>query len=139
MWAAAGGDPGAAGRLELGGASPPTYCALRRLTWVVLLTEKGDWPAGAFSDSGIPVLSVRTAVAFSVLVFPRRKFPPFAASAKPAAPMISAIDTATVAGPRDCTPVRRGAATPVNVRHSAPYADTFNGSHGVIYRTPGYR
>jgi hypothetical protein len=65
---------------------------------VVLLTENGDWPAGACSDSGIPVLSFKTAVAFSVFVFPRRKFPPFAASAKPAAPMSSAIETATVAG-----------------------------------------
>src|SRR5271170_2333706 len=89
--------------------SPPTYWALRRLTWVVLLTENGDLPDGALSASGIPVLSLRIEVALSVLVFPRRKFPPVAASANPAAAMISATVTATVAGPRDVSarPPRR--------------------------------
>src|ERR1700733_11327381 len=90
---------------------PPRYCALRRLTWVVLLTESGDRPDGAFSDNGTPVVSVSTEVALPVLVLPRRKAPPVAASANPAAPMISARATATVDGPRDLTarPPRRTA------------------------------
>jgi hypothetical protein len=46
---------------------------------VVLLTESGDLPDGAFSDSGTPVVSVRTEVALSVLLLPRRKLPPGAA------------------------------------------------------------
>ena len=93
--------------------SPPTYWALRRLTWVLLVTESGDLPGGALSASGIPVLSLRIVVALSALVLPRRKLPPVAASANPAAPMISATVTATVAGPTDLSarPPRR--RTPV--------------------------
>jgi hypothetical protein len=49
---------------------------------VLLLTESGDLPDGASSDSGIPVVSVRTEVALSVLLFPSRKVPPVAASAR---------------------------------------------------------
>ena len=86
---------------------PSTYCALRLWTWMLLLTASGALPAGACSDSGVPLPFASVAIAFSLLDLPRMKDPPVAASAKPAAPITSASVTATVAGPTDRTAPRQ--------------------------------